>query len=198
MLLHAWVTLNGETGDHELKTTTLKCNSVTDYLLTTIVEMSRPVFEVPKDANLAAEIAKFNELSRSNYKFMNFAKRSIREGERVIQSILQPRIRTIILKLLDYPIFNVTTPAHLSILTNHELIVIRDDESQNWQKGNPHGAIWNYISLNKIASISLAPKDNLLQLTAQLPGEQHLSVLFEQDKQPELEALIAQIEKAQK
>ncbi|MBN1303916.1 MAG: hypothetical protein JXA13_05730 [Anaerolineales bacterium] len=196
MLLQTWLTICGNTRQHGLQTTTLKCNAVTEVYLTPIITQARPAPAKSGRSRLEKEKNKFNGLVSSNFKFMNFAKRSLRAGDTVSQMVLQPRIHTEILKLFGRSLYLIKSPAHLCFLTNAELIIIRDDDSRIWQRKQPYGGIWTYIPLKKIVSLSLEPNDKeLLELTVNLPKDQQIKLLFHPDKQPELENLLERCKK---
>jgi hypothetical protein len=78
---------------------------------------------------------------------------------------------------------------HMSILTDRELIVIREDATQ--RKEDRYGGIWNYIPLNKIISLSLSEIDNnLLVLLIQLPENIQLELLFQVSARGEINQLM--------
>jgi hypothetical protein len=79
-------------------------------------------------------------------------------------------------------------------LTNRELIMIREQLLQN-RKDN-YGGIWDYIPLNKIATLSMNPKDeNLLALSIQLITNDQLEFLFQIALKEDLDQLLEQFRK---
>ena len=79
----------------------------------------------------------------------------------------------------------------MSILTDRELIVIREDITR--RKDDRYGGIWDYIPLIKILSLTLKVKDrNLLVLTIQLPENTCLELLFQVSAKGELNQLLNQ------
>jgi len=77
------------------------------------------------------------------YKFLNFAKRSLLAGDRVIQAILQPEIRTRVMTLLGKTLYGLVSPTHKCILTNRELITVREEDRRT--ADDRCGGIWDYI-----------------------------------------------------
>jgi hypothetical protein len=74
--------------------------------------------------------------------------------------------------------------------------MIRDDHSQRWLKGSPHGAIWRCIPLNKIMSLSLESKGRgLLVLSIHLPRSLEVDAVFQESKNVELDLLVKQLER---
>ena len=194
ILLYSWITIAGTDIHGVLTSSTLKFNLVTDYLITPIVESIRCVTAIVTDANPCTETAQFDTLISSNFKFMNYAKRSIRPGEKVIQAILQPEIRSEVLKLFNVPFSRLVSTAHLTILTDTELIIIRDDEKQGWLKGARYGGVWRYIPLDKVTASSITAKENdLLVLSILLTENQHVDSLFQASKKAELDLLLEQL-----
>jgi hypothetical protein len=130
-----------------------------------------------------------------NFKFMNYARRSILPGEKVLQSILQPAIRVQIFKMLNLPFSRTITPAHITILTDKELITIQDEATKLWDKGVEYGGIWKYIPLNRITSASLGQReDNLFVLSIYLCAGDRIETLFAASNEHELRLLLEQIE----
>jgi hypothetical protein len=120
---------------------------------------------------------------------MNYAKRSLLGGEKVIQTIMQPEIRAKVLKVLGKTYYRMLSPTHVSILTDRELIMIR--EEQGWSRKDKYGGTWDYIPLSKIVNLSLSRKDsNLLVLSIQLPETGHLDFLFEASAKGKLDQLL--------
>jgi hypothetical protein len=195
ILLYAWITINGLDEQGQLASSTLKFSAVTDSLLAPYVESMRPRISEAREAYLWTETDHFDSLANTNFKFMSYAKKSIRPGEKVIQSLFQPEIRTELFKLYAVTISRSVSPAHLSILTDSELIIIRDDESQRWLQGVRNGGIWTYIPLSKVSSVSLSHKEqNLLVLSICLPENQHVDCLFQDSRKGKVERLLSQLE----
>jgi len=188
-LLASSFTICGITGQGEHASSTLKFNSVTDYLFTPILKRVRLVPEDSKNVAQSTELEKFNHLADVNFKFMNLAKHSLLEGEKVIQFILQPEIQESVLTFLKKTYYRTISPTHMSILTDRELIVIQEDVAR--RKEDRYGGIWDYIPLNKIKSLSLSEKaDNLLVLTVQLSENTGFEFLFQTSAKEELDQLL--------
>ena len=98
-------------------------------------------------AGPAAETSPFAALADVNFKFMNFGLKTIPPGEPVLQILLQPEIRETVFAFLGFTLTRRIAPAHLAILTERDLILIRDDPSQREKAKSPYGGIWNYIPL---------------------------------------------------
>lgn len=174
-------------------TSTLIFNSVTDYLFTPILKRVRLATMGPRDAVQSLPVEQFDHLIKVNYKFMTFARHSLLEGEQVIHSILQPEIRESVLTVLHKTYFRTISPTHMIILTDRELIVIREEATR--RKEDRYGGIWDYIPLSKIASLSFGEKDsNLLVFTIQLPGNIRFELLFQASAKGEINQLLERFE----
>jgi hypothetical protein len=195
ILLQAWITLRGIAGNGVLTSSTLKFNTVTRYMFDPILARLRSAADGCPGVDLNVERAKFDYLCSLNFKFMNFARGSILPGERVVHVLWQPQIRAALLTLLGRPFFRTICPAHLAILTDRELIMIRDDHSEIWWQQVKYGGIWTYIPLDKIRRVSLAKRDeDLLVLEIHLPAEDHVDALFSASLQRDVEEFLVQIE----
>lgn len=169
-------------------------NTVTENFFSPIINRIREM--IGEDANLTpgdtyapntqlttelkgrikAEQVKFDYLSHLNYKFMNFGKESLFSGEEVVQIIYQPEIRIGRSRFFQKYI----TPAHLEILTDKELIIIK--ENDRCKGGFTYGGIWSYIPLAQISGLGITSnneKDQCLALALKLSSGE--SIILEYD-----------------
>ena len=189
ILLDSRIKITGVTRQGMAASSTLKFNSVTDYLFTPILERIRLAAVESKGAAQSVELEKFDPWVRLNYKFMNYAKRSLLGGEKVIHTVLQPEIRASLFTVLGKTYSRTISPTHVSILTDRELIIIREEERRSGD--DQYGGIWDYIPLNKIATLSLGRKDNnLLVLSIQLPESARLENIFQASAEREINQLL--------
>lgn len=184
ILLDAYVKISGVTREGTPNLIIIQFNSVTDYLFTPILKTMRLAATGHKEILNGNEKDKFDHLSTSNFKFMNYARRSLLTGEKVIQFILQPEIQVPIIKILGRTYHKTLSPTHMSILTDRELIIIREDDPKTRAIGK-HGGIWDYIPLNKIRDINLTGRENeLVTLSIHLPENTRLEFLFHSSAKP--------------
>ena len=190
ILLYSWITVNGCSVDGRPVSSTLMFNSTTDHVMAPFVEHIRSAWR-GDGAEIRQGGNRFAYLAAANRKFMSYAERSVPPGEFVIQSIYQPPIRRNLLSLPGFSFSRLISTAHLCILTNDELILIRDDDSQRWLRGSPHGAIWHYVPRSKIrsASIDVNGKD-VFTLSLCLFGGFQIESLHHASKRDEVEQLL--------
>ena len=189
VLLAASLTISGVTDQGAYAVSTLKFNSVTDYLLVPILNRIRLAAMDSTEDVQSEELRKFDPLHQMSYKFMNYGRRSILGGEKVLHILLQPEIRERIFTFMGKTYSRMISPTLMSILTDRELILIREEEARS--RGAQYGGIWNYIPLNKIASLSLSKKDgDLVGLTVRLPEDASFELLFQATAKEELDRLL--------
>lgn len=189
-LLASSIKICGMTSQGTHVVSILKFNSVTDYLFTPILRRARLATIDSRDLVRSSTSEQFDNLVKVNYKFMNYAKHSLLEGEKAIHSILQPEIRESMMTVLGKTYYRTVSPTHMSILTDRELILIREETVR--RKEDKYGGIWDYIPLSKIISLSSSEKaDNLLVLTVQLPENTGFEFLFQISARGEINQLLS-------
>jgi hypothetical protein len=179
ILLYGWLKLSGS-ADGQLVTSTLRFNVVTDRLFVPFVNQIRPAARPFAAGDLSAEQDKFDYLMSVNFKFMNYARRSLQPGERVIQPLLQPEIRAKLITVFGRSLYRTVALSHIHILTDTEWIIIRDDERSPGGNGRVrHGGVWDYVPLDRIRAVVLTPRhDGRLVLTIQLPHGDQIDSVF--------------------
>ena len=160
ILLHSWLTL--ETPDNSLHVT---FNSTNSQCFEPIIERIRQgehdaveTDDIQKQNGVyQKQLAAFLPLMRANYKYMNYGQQSIRSGDSVLKIVYQPErcLRTV--RFLKKVLFRQYASNHLSILTERELILIGESRRRKSSKKNLYGAVFRYIPLQHISSISLVP-----------------------------------------
>ena len=179
----------GKTDQGGYASSTLKFNTVTDYMFTPILKRARKVSVDSKNVALDTEMEKFNCLADVNFKFMNLAKHSLLEGEKVIQFIFQHDIQERLLSILKINYYRTISATQMIILTDKELITIREDATQ--RKEDRYGGFWVYIPINKFNSLFVSEKySDLLLLTIQLPIDISFELLFQISARKELNQLL--------
>jgi hypothetical protein len=193
-LLYSWIAISGIDNHGILTFNKFEFNTVSDYLFNPLFLSFRPAPGNCTDTPFAYEKVKFDYLDKLNYKFMNYARRSIRPGQKVIRSILQPEICEEIFSLFGKTFYRTITPAHFIILTDTELITITDVERSKWSKDSGYRSIWHYIPLAKIVSVSQDEKEGgLFSLSILLPENETFVSLLQANKKQEIDSLLEKI-----
>lgn len=189
MLLDFRVKISGVTGDGISSSSILRCSTTTDYVFRPVLEKIRFHGALPNEADQSLEREKFDGWMGLNYKFMNLARNSLLKGEKVICAILQPEIRVRQFSILGRTFYKTLFPTHVCILTDRELITIREEILQG--RDDKYGSIREYIPLNKISSLSLSREiGELLSLSIQLPDHERFECLFQASMESEIDQLI--------
>lgn len=189
ILLVTWLTVHGQTSAGKPAVSTVEFNTTSRRYFAPILSKLRP-FKALAGAQTADEKEKFNRLSDVNFKFMNYGRESLLPGETVVWFLLQPEIRqplfTIFGKTFDTPL----SFTNLTVLTDQELILIRDTASWKESRANSHEAIWQFIPLRAIRSVSCADAENgRVTLSIHCRPDRTLQILFDRSNLPELEQL---------
>jgi hypothetical protein len=195
ILLRAWVNLRGITHEGRPAFAAFEFNAVSLHLFDPILKKFRGHTEEAAAGDVEQERAKFNYLLNLNFKFMNYGRLTILPGERVTYTLLQPEIGQEVVQLLGKVFFRSISAAHLSILTDRELILIRDGESHAWHSGIKYGSVWHYLPLNRIRGVSLTQiGDGRLRLSIHLPQNERVSALFAAENAHGVKLLINYLE----
>jgi hypothetical protein len=192
LLLHSWLAINGLV-DGKPTMVTAEYNTVVEEIFKQIIEKIRSTIHHLDQgdfakAQLKKEQSKFEALIKTNFKYMNYGKRSLLAGENLQQFILQPDIQVKFLKYFQHTL----SFTHLTILTDQELIMVKDDDSFKKAQHARYGGIWRYISLHKVIKLTVENvlKDDLIKLNLILPGEVSFSFMFSASQRPELDLLL--------
>jgi len=191
VLLFSWLTVSGLTSEGVSGSTTISFNTATQRFLAPFIRQMRPVPEIVSETEWQKELAKFDHLSSSEFKFMNYARESLVRGDKVICSIMQPKIRKHIFTLFGQRFYRTMVLSHLALLTNREVIFIGEDERTGEIKGRGerYGGVWQYVPLRNIASVDITETENgflTLSIKLIIAGQQ-LDKIFEASNKKELE-----------
>jgi len=196
ILLKAWLRVSGLI-DGQPTSHTLKYNTVTQFLFDPLVAQIRDAqSDSPALADLRHERARFDPLCDHHYKFMSYARMSLLPGERVVDYLMQPEIRTPRLRVLGRSMsMRIIDTAHLCILTDNELIVIRDDPA-SLQSCNEtrYGGVWDYLPLSQVQGAALEERADGLVLALRLPRDDRFEVMFSPANHLKAERLCAQLQ----
>ena len=105
ILLKAWINICGIDDRGVYSNTSLRFNSVTDFLFDPFLEAVRRSDEPANPGDMQQEREKFSPLKARHIKFMNYARKSLLPGERVAQYTLQPEMETVGMTLFGMTLF---------------------------------------------------------------------------------------------
>lgn len=197
ILLDAYFKISGILNQEMVASSTIKFNSINDYLFIPIIERIRQISDQEFDEPHPEEIEKFNKWSQVSYKFMNFAKRSLQGSELIKKDIFQPEIKSRIISILGKTFYRTISPALMCILTNKELIVIQEGNKR--YKEEKYGGTWFYIPLIQLKTLSLTEKnENILNLSIHLLQNTCLDFVFHSSLKNDLKQLISEYQKQPK
>ena len=167
VLLYSWIGVSGITTAGEVAASTITYNAATHRHIQPFIEKVR--FLPAKKDKVKSKGQEFDYLAPLDFKFFNFARTSLKGKEKVITSVWQPEISYSVFPLFKQAFKRLITPAHLTILTDQEIIFIEDDHRSIEMRGKRYGGIWRYIPRNSILAIDATEKkDNLLNLSVRV------------------------------
>jgi hypothetical protein len=134
----------------------------------------------------------FDVLRDSDYKFMSYARDTLRPGMEVRRHYLQSAVSERVLGLFE----RLRIAGSMLIATQRELIVIR--EGEGWAPGD-YGGVWSYVPLDKIQGLELeaAPGRQVIQLGIRLPGETEITCDHLPENEGELRAFVEEVRRVQ-
>ena len=191
MLLYSWIGIHGFV-DGALSISIIEYNSVVTPYFHPIVKAIRQIHPISKTISDNRDLSKLEFLERCNYKFYNYSQESILSGEKIIETVYQPEVYEKFIMLFT----RIVTLAHLTILTDKELIIIKEEVLVEVKKKSnaKNGGVWAYIPLHKILDITISSNEKRKDLITFVISvkQDKISLRFSSLKRFNLEALIAE------
>ncbi|HYE83978.1 MAG TPA: hypothetical protein VEG39_17655 [Clostridia bacterium] len=197
MLLYSWIKFAGYVNGR-LKTTTIEFNTVTEKLFEKLLSMIRIQYSSSEyaagieTAGACPDLQELDLLSAIDYKFMNYAKRSVLPDERILEYLFQPAMSKKYFRFFSKPL----SKAHMYILTGKELILI-EEEYQDIKRfrTKKYLVVWNYIPLNKIKNISIGEyqTDVSVKMNIKLITRECISSIYSYTQKDILKSLAGRI-----
>jgi hypothetical protein len=191
ILLYSWLTIIGVTGEGVATSFVIPFNTATGRHLEPFINKMRPASTDIDEICWGAEKAKFDYLGSVDFKFMNYARKSLLRGETVVHIVWQPQIRERIFTLFGWEFHRTLALKHFVILTDKEVIVIGDDKHISDHRGFRYGGIWQFIPLSHIVEVGLIDQANgmVILSLALAHGDQRMEWVFEASNKPALKDL---------
>ena len=159
------------------------CSNTTDSLFAPLFQRIRLRIDSLNEKAPSRHLERLDRWNDQQTKVMDMARHCLLAGETVIFAILQPEIRGGIFS-------NPECLTHTCILTDKELVMIREDLSQG--RKNPCNTICNFIPLNKIESLSMSRENgNLLMVSTRLSNSEMFKSLFDISLENEVNQFLA-------
>lgn len=180
-LLKSWLTFTNDTS----QTSTIQFNTVNERVFRPIVKAIRRGIHLPQpplsnQQEHQKELAKLGYLNMVNYKYMNFGRESLLPGDIILRTVYQPNLCISQAHVFKRPMFKRYLTPHLSILTNRELILIKEHSAVKTETQPEYGGVFIYIPLRQIQHIAFdtGPEAMRYQLHIILSGTTSLCSEF--------------------
>lgn len=188
ILLYSWVCIHGIING-EVDMANVEYNTAVDEIFHPIIKAARHRYVPLIPIDMDKELSHLDFLQSLDYKFWNYSRDVILQGEKIVYTNYQHRIEEIKMMFLK----NVVALTHLVILTNYELIVIQDKsiEGLGFKSQSRDGTERIYFPLDKIIKIEVAfdQKTQIFTVTLFLIQET-FTLTYSYDKQKEIEVLM--------
>jgi hypothetical protein len=199
ILLGSWLTVGGIDTAGTASNSTVDFNTSSLPLYSTFIDKIRPAPPRYEEIQLKTEKDKFDYLSTSSFKLMNYGRESLVGGERVIQILLQTEIKRPVWAVLRNWRDQTVSPAHLTILTDLELILIEDVTHDRKVSQAKYGGIWQYIALHSIKTAAWRETNSgWLAVSITVSPDKIIEKLFEPSHRNEIEQLCAALQETSK
>lgn len=153
VLLNSWLKLHTAS-----QSDTINFNSVTEHLFKPVIDSIRPAITAeesrhPQNTRQHA-LSKLKFLQKANFKYLNMGMQSLMPGSKILSLIYQPDIHLTTLNVFKKPVFSKYLTCHLSLLTDKELILIKESKRTKRKDEGLYGAVFTFIPHHHITRIS--------------------------------------------
>jgi hypothetical protein len=169
VLLHSWLKIVTSTDSLYIR-----FNSTNERLFIPIIDKirrgmggSQNLYPVVDEKN-GLELSKFDYLMPIDFKYMNYGRESIRSDDSVISVVYQPDRCIHELKILSKIFFRRYATSHLSIVTEKELILIKENKKTKTEKDCLYGAVFTYIPHRQINEVLFIPNNENSQYNMEI------------------------------
>lgn len=154
ILLKSWLKIETLSGTFEIK-----FNTTNDHFFYPIIDLIRQKMVKPSNLNEKEtyekpDLSKFDFLERINFKFKNYGKRSVRAQDSVLAVVYQPEQNLQDFRLFKKSLFRRYKTDFLIVLTQEELILVKEDKQIRNNFDPAHGGIFTYIPRCQIQKVS--------------------------------------------
>jgi hypothetical protein len=153
VLLNSWLTIHSAS-----RHKTFNFTSTVDQVFSPMIKAIRGTSGEHETEDSAAqtreEATKLGYLWKLNIKYFNYAKQSLAPGATIRASVYQGDIPLSKLNFFKKPVFSSHLSGHLAMLTDRELVFIKESEEIREIHDTSYGGVFSYIPLEKIKSVA--------------------------------------------
>ena len=159
VLLNSWMTIHSAS-----RSKTLNFSSSVEHVFSPIVKAIRGEGAASDSEDSGAktqeEIAKLGYLWKRNFKYFNYARQSLAPGSTIEASAYQEDISLSKLNFFNKPIFSSYLSGHLAILTDRELIFVKESEEIRAIHDTSYGGVFSYIPAQHVKRVTFEKTDD--------------------------------------
>jgi hypothetical protein len=184
-----FVKINGSTNLGLPSISVFGCSKTTDLVFAPLFQRIRLRIVSLNEKAPSRHMERLDRWKELNTQVIERAKHCLMPGETVIESILQPEIRPGIFSL-DKASRKAKCPTHICILTDKELVLIREEPSLG--KKDKCGSVCNFIPLSRINSLAVTQEnEKLLVFSIHISNGVVFETLFDPSLQKDVERFLA-------
>lgn len=190
MLLSSWVTVHGMV-DGDYSQFTVSYRTVQEDLLEPVIDRVRKRIS-PEEAMLQGQNGeRLSDLKNLDKKFLSYTKQSLLPDEKIINIIFQPGTR----ESGGLPMNDLPDHTHAVVLTDNELILIKEDNHRYRNIHSNHGVVRDFIPLQHVTDLIAEPLDKAYRMRVQVEDTDELDVHFAEAQVEKLTRLIEKFKK---
>ena len=156
VLLKSWLKLTVAVTGASPKQFVFRYNSASERCFIPLIEMIRAHSRIQSDPIAQIEDNNLKFLEQLDYKLFNYGISGLLPNQRVRSTLYQSVVQQDLIRFHRAVFTRTLFPAHLSILTDNELILISDGEQAHWHNYRRYGGVWTYVPLSMIDHVSIA------------------------------------------
>jgi hypothetical protein len=159
VLLDSWMTIYSAS-----RSKTFNFSSAVGHVFSPIIKALRATDETGDTEESASktreEAAKLGYLWKQNIKYLNYARESLAPGATILASVYQEDIPLSKWNFFNKPVFSSYLSGHLALLTDRELIFIKESEEVRAIHDTSYGGVFSYIPLESIRSVTFEASED--------------------------------------
>ena len=185
MLLSSWMTIHGMVHG-QYRQSTISYNTVRNDLFDPIIEKIRERIASNQSLTQGKNGERLADLKQLDMKFLNYTKNALLPGEKIINIIYQPNVQ----EAHDKSFKELPDYTHAVVLTNNELILIKEDNHKYKNIHNNYGVVKDFIPLDHIAELSSESLVSSLKMHVNLNDKDEIDRTFTEDQSHKVSQLI--------